>query len=92
MRKCTSCGGFLPWQSWKLFLTDTQRPGNGGVVRFPKGQKSVFFDVAAAKEDSIQRASAYAAAEREREARLASKQEGKKAVSAPESVANDTST
>ncbi len=30
MRKCPQCGGFFPWVSWKLFLTSTAAPGNGG--------------------------------------------------------------
>lgn len=46
MRKCTSCGGFLPWQSWGQFLTS--EAGNGGTVRVPKGQTSIFYDVDAA--------------------------------------------
>lgn len=45
-RKCPACGGFLPWESWEQFLSS--EAGNGGVVRFPKGQKSAFFDVDAA--------------------------------------------
>ena len=90
-RKCTSCGGFLPWESWELFLTDTT-PGNGGVVRFPKGQTSVFFDVAAAKEDSIRRAAAYEAAEKEREARGDARLDGNETPASPESTAtNETS-
>jgi hypothetical protein len=46
-RKCTSCGGFLPWQSWELFFTS--EAGNGSRVNAPKGQTSVFYDVDAAK-------------------------------------------
>ncbi len=30
LRKCPECGGFFPWVSWKLFLTSTAAPGNGG--------------------------------------------------------------
>lgn len=30
LRKCVECGGFFPWVSWKLFLTSTAAPGNGG--------------------------------------------------------------
>jgi hypothetical protein len=63
-RKCTSCGGFLPWVSWKLFLTS--EAGNGGVVRVPKGQTSVFYDVEAARLDSAKQAAEAAAAEEER--------------------------
>jgi len=49
-RKCPSCGGFLPWESWEMFLTS--KAGNGGVVRPPKGQTSVIYDVASAVEAS----------------------------------------
>lgn len=42
------CGGFFPWRSWKDFLS-LENPGNGGPLRFPQGQTSVFFDVDAAK-------------------------------------------
>lgn len=54
MRKCTSCGGFLPWQSWGQFFTS--EAGNGGVVRAPKGQTSVFYDVEAARLDGKRQA------------------------------------
>jgi hypothetical protein len=69
-RKCTACGGFLPWVSWELFLSSA--PGNGGVVRPPKGQTSVLYDVAAAtaaSEDDAAVAAIVAreAQERERE-------------------------
>ena len=53
-RKCTSCGGFLPWQSWELFFTS--EAGNGSRVNAPKGQTSVFDDVDAAKKDSVEQA------------------------------------
>ena len=46
--KCTTCGGFLPWESWERFFTS--EVGNGGVVRAPRGQTSVFYDVERAKE------------------------------------------
>ena len=46
--KCVACGGFLPWVSWKLFLQDTQRVGNGGALRLPRGQKQLLYDVDAA--------------------------------------------
>lgn len=59
MRKCTSCGGFLPWQSWGQFLTS--EAGNGGVVRVPKGQTSVFYNVDAALQDSKRQAAERAA-------------------------------
>ena len=61
MRKCTSCGGFLPWQSWSQFLTS--EAGNGGVVRVPKGQTSVFYDVDAALQDSKRQAAELARAQ-----------------------------
>ena len=40
-RKCPECGGFFPWESWQQFLTSD--PGNGGPLRAPKGQTSVFY-------------------------------------------------
>jgi hypothetical protein len=43
-RKCTQCGGFLPWESWGRFF-DVSSPGNGGVLRVPAGQTSVIYDV-----------------------------------------------
>ncbi|GAX80695.1 hypothetical protein CEUSTIGMA_g8130.t1 [Chlamydomonas eustigma] len=43
MRKCPQCGGFFPWVSWKLFLTSTAAPGNGGPLQFPKGQEGKLF-------------------------------------------------
>lgn len=43
-RKCPGCGGFQPWESWELFLSS--EAGNGGVVRPPKGQRSVIYNVA----------------------------------------------
>ena len=46
--KCVACGGFLPWVSWELFLRDTQRVGNGGALRLPKGQKQLLYEVGAA--------------------------------------------
>jgi len=30
LKKCAECGGFFPWISWRLFLTSTAAPGNGG--------------------------------------------------------------
>ena len=30
-RKCTSCGGFLPWQSWGQFFTSEAGNGGGGA-------------------------------------------------------------
>lgn len=33
LRKCPQCGGFFPWVSWKLFLTSTAAPGNGGEAQ-----------------------------------------------------------
>ena len=65
MRKCTSCGGFLPWQSWGQFLTS--EAGNGGVVRVPKGQTSVFYNVDAALQDSKRQAAEQDLQEQEQE-------------------------
>jgi len=45
VRKCPDCGGFFPWQGWKLFFTSTAAPGNGGPLQQPKGQTSVFYRV-----------------------------------------------
>ena len=46
-RKCTSCGGFLPWESWERFfdVNTAAKIGNGGRVRVPEEQTSVFYDV-----------------------------------------------
>ena len=65
-RKCTSCGGFLPWQSWGQFFTS--EAGNGGVVRVPKGQTSVFYDVEAARLEGQRQAKAAREAEEAGEA------------------------
>ena len=65
-RKCTSCGGFLPWQSWGQFFTS--EAGNGGVVRVPKGQTSVFYDVEAARLDGKRQAAEAEAAKAEDDA------------------------
>eukprot|EP01025_Chloroclados_australasicus_P065633 TRINITY_DN8942_c0_g2_i3.p1 TRINITY_DN8942_c0_g2~~TRINITY_DN8942_c0_g2_i3.p1 ORF type:complete len:226 (+),score=21.93 TRINITY_DN8942_c0_g2_i3:61-678(+) len=48
-RKCPQCGGFFPWRGWGEFLSANADPGNGGVLRFPKGQTSVFYEVPPAK-------------------------------------------
>ena len=48
LRKCTACGGFLPWVSWRYFFTSAATPGNGGALRAPKGQTSVIYNVDAA--------------------------------------------
>ncbi|KAF5838292.1 hypothetical protein DUNSADRAFT_3088 [Dunaliella salina] len=45
LRKCPECGGFFPWISWKMFLTSTAAPGNGGPLQQPKGQTSVLYSV-----------------------------------------------
>jgi len=46
LRKCTQCGGMLPWLGWKMFLFSTIKdPGNGGPLNQPKGQKSIFYSV-----------------------------------------------
>ncbi|CAL5228818.1 g12019 [Coccomyxa viridis] len=44
-RKCPECGGFFPWQGWKRFFTSTALPGNGGPLRQPRGQTSIFYKV-----------------------------------------------
>ena len=43
--KCSDCGGFFPWLGWKTFFTSTASPGNGGPLRAPKVQTSVFYKV-----------------------------------------------
>lgn len=67
-RKCTACGGFLPWESWSRFLESS--PGNGGVLRYPKGQTGVLFDVdaATAASEVVKAAADKAALEAERAA------------------------
>eukprot|EP01041_Mallomonas_annulata_P006469 gene6469-13064_t len=36
LRKCWSCGGFLPWLGWKrFFLSSVLDVGNGGVLQRP---------------------------------------------------------
>lgn len=30
--KCTSCGGFFPWQGWDKFFISNTDPGNGGTL------------------------------------------------------------
>mmetsp|Transcript_18602 Transcript_18602/g.52294 ORF Transcript_18602/g.52294 Transcript_18602/m.52294 type:complete len:290 (+) Transcript_18602:991-1860(+) len=45
LRKCPECGGFFPWISWKMFLTSTAAPGNGGPLQQPKGQTSVLYSI-----------------------------------------------
>ncbi|KAG2440008.1 hypothetical protein HXX76_004125 [Chlamydomonas incerta] len=45
LRKCPQCGGFFPWISWKMFLSSTATPGNGGPLQQPRGQTSVFYSV-----------------------------------------------
>jgi len=34
-RKCTNCGGFLPWLGWKAFFLSNFDIGNGGVLLRP---------------------------------------------------------
>ncbi|CAM9397177.1 unnamed protein product [Discosporangium mesarthrocarpum] len=34
-RKCYSCGGFLPWQSWGRFWEANMDVGNGGILQRP---------------------------------------------------------
>lgn len=46
LKKCTQCGGMLPWLGWRMFLFSTfTSPGNGGPLLQPKGQKSVFYSM-----------------------------------------------
>lgn len=42
-KKCPDCGGFFPWRGWGEFLSATASPGNGGPLRAPRGQTSVFY-------------------------------------------------
>lgn len=44
-RKCRECGGFFPWVGWSQFLSATAQPGNGGALRPPRGQTSIFYKV-----------------------------------------------
>lgn len=43
LRKCSQCGGMLPWLGWSYFFFSS--PGNGGPLLQPKGQTSVFYTV-----------------------------------------------
>ena len=45
MKKCTACGGMLPWLGWRAFWFSNLRPGNGGPLLQPRGQTSVFYTV-----------------------------------------------
>ena len=53
-RKCNECGGFFPWQGWKLFFTSTASPGNGGPLMQPRGQTSVLYKVPPKKQKPSQ--------------------------------------
>ena len=55
--------GFPPWQSWQQFLSS--EASNGGVLRAPKGQTSVFYDVEASRRDGERQAAAVTAAMRD---------------------------
>lgn len=73
LRKCPDCGGFFPWISWRLFLTSTASPGNGGPLQQPRGQTSVFYKVPPKPEETPQATAAAATSandEAERNARL----------------------
>ncbi|EFJ45505.1 hypothetical protein VOLCADRAFT_94233 [Volvox carteri f. nagariensis] len=59
LRKCPQCGGFFPWISWKLFLTSTAAPGNGGPLQQPRGQRSVLYSIPE-KPDPVKQAEALA--------------------------------
>ncbi|GMH42965.1 hypothetical protein BSKO_10887 [Bryopsis sp. KO-2023] len=50
LRKCPECGGFFPWQGWGQFFSATASPGNGGVLRQPRGQTSVLYKVPARRD------------------------------------------
>mmetsp|Transcript_1099 Transcript_1099/g.2391 ORF Transcript_1099/g.2391 Transcript_1099/m.2391 type:complete len:248 (-) Transcript_1099:37-780(-) len=80
-RKCTSCGGFLPWVSWSQFLTS--EAGNGGVVRVPKGQTSVFYNVEAARQDSKRQVAELAAQNAAEKAAADEAEDTAKAESSP---------
>jgi len=56
--KCSACGGFLPWRSWKDFLRANVDVGNGGPLRQPSGQRSVLYDVERAKREGERQAAA----------------------------------
>jgi len=45
LRKCTNCGGMLPWLGWKAFFAANLDPGNGGPLLQPKKQTSVFYSI-----------------------------------------------
>lgn len=53
-RKCTQCGGLLPWLGWRAFWLSNMSPGNGGPLLQPKGQRTVLYRVPEAykEEDS----------------------------------------
>jgi hypothetical protein len=44
-RKCTQCGGLLPWLGWRAFWLSNLSPGNGGFLLQPKGQKTIFYQI-----------------------------------------------
>lgn len=45
LRKCTQCGGLLPWLGWRAFWFSNLNPGNGGPLLQPKGQRDVLYQV-----------------------------------------------
>eukprot|EP00884_Botryococcus_braunii_P012101 jgi/Botrbrau1/20892/Bobra.0135s0023.1 len=63
LRKCPECGGLFPWLGWKTFFTSTAAPGNGGVLRAPRGQTSIFYRVPSV-EEAKKTGEEYAAAEK----------------------------
>lgn len=52
LKKCSTCGGLLPWLSWKAFLSANLRPGNGGPLLQPKGQSSVLYRIPSPSDDN----------------------------------------
>lgn len=40
-KKCTQCGGMLPWLGWKAFWFSNLRPGNGGPLMRPRPAEEV---------------------------------------------------
>ena len=89
-RKCTSCGGFLPWESWERFLDvgTTAKIGNGGRVRVPEGQTSVFYDV----EKTVAASEERRRAEEEKKKRNAEERAEKESVVVSAAAAADTTT
>ncbi|KAG2454770.1 hypothetical protein HYH02_000605 [Chlamydomonas schloesseri] len=86
LRKCPQCGGFFPWISWKMFLSSTATPGNGGPLQQPRGQTSVLYSVPDAP-DPAKMAEARASSQAAVEAAEALVLSGRKPVSSGSSAA-----